>query len=47
VALISEAGTDRAQGWRLPTRKVEDAVITIVVEVLSNPTMLLDREEAC
>jgi site-specific DNA recombinase len=42
AALISEAGTDRAQGWRLAAREIEDAVISILVDALTNPTTLLD-----
>jgi hypothetical protein len=41
-ALITEAGTDRAQGWRLPAREVEEAVITILIDALSSPARLLD-----
>src|SRR6516165_3354588 len=41
-ALITEAGTDRAQGWRLAAREVEEAVITILVDALSSPARLLD-----
>ena len=28
-ALITEAGTDRAQGWRLPAQEIEDVVIRV------------------
>jgi hypothetical protein len=37
------AGPDCVQNWRLAAREVEDAVITILVEALRSPTMLLDR----
>ena len=42
ASLITEAGTDRAQGWRLPAREVEEAVITILIDALSSPARLLD-----
>jgi hypothetical protein len=41
-ALITEAGTDRAQGWRLAAREIEEAVITILVDALSSPARLRD-----
>jgi hypothetical protein len=43
ASLITEAGTDRAQGWRLAAREVEEAVITILIDALSSPARLLDR----
>jgi site-specific DNA recombinase len=43
VALITEAGTDRAQGWRLAAREIEDAVIRILADALTSPTTLLER----
>jgi len=42
ASLITEAGTDRAQGWRLAAREIEEAVITILVDALSSPARLLD-----
>jgi DNA invertase Pin-like site-specific DNA recombinase len=42
ASLITEAGTDRAQGWRLAAREIEDAVITILADALSSPARLLD-----
>src|SRR6516162_682977 len=42
ASLITEAGTDRAQGWRLAAREVEDTVITILIDALSSPARLLD-----
>jgi DNA invertase Pin-like site-specific DNA recombinase len=42
ASLITEAGTDRAQGWRFAAREIEDAVITILVDALSSPARLLD-----
>src|SRR5207302_415505 len=43
AALITEAGTDRAQGWRLAATEIEDAVISILVAALTNPATLLER----
>src|SRR5207253_8684648 len=43
AALITEAGTDRAQGWRLAAREIEDAVIRILVDALTAPARLLER----
>src|SRR5207244_5411211 len=42
-ALITETGTDRAQGWRLPAQEVEDAVIRVLADALTNPATLLER----
>jgi hypothetical protein len=42
ASLITEAGTDRAQGWRLAAREIEGAVITILADALSSPARLLD-----
>jgi len=42
AALITEAGTERAQGWRLAAREIEEAVITILVDALTSPARLLD-----
>ena len=43
AALITEAGTDRAHGWRLAAREIEGAVIKILVDALTNPAALLER----
>src|SRR5205823_2005455 len=43
TALITETGTDRAQGWRLPAQEVEDAVIRVLADALTNPATLLER----
>jgi len=43
AALITEAGTDRAQGWRLAAREIEEAVIRILVDALTSPARLLER----
>ena len=40
--MITEAGTDRAQGWRLAAREIEDAVISILVDALTTPARLLE-----
>src|SRR5437763_9991342 len=42
-ALITEAGTDRPQGWRLAAQEIEDAVIRVLAEALTRPAMLLER----
>src|SRR3981189_3319511 len=42
-ALITEAGTDHAQGWRLPAQEIEDAVIRVLADALTSPAMLLER----
>jgi site-specific DNA recombinase len=43
AALITEAGTDRAQGWRLAAREVEEAVIRILIDALTSPASLVQR----
>jgi site-specific DNA recombinase len=43
ASLITEAGTDRAQGWRLAAREVEEAVLRTLVDALKSPARLLDR----
>src|SRR5204863_5397846 len=43
AALITEAATDRAQGWRLAASEIEDAVIRILLDALANPAMVLER----
>ena len=43
AALITEAGTDRAQGWRLPAQEIEDAVIRVLPDALTSPAMLIER----
>src|SRR6266852_5975925 len=42
-ALITEGGTDRAQGWRLPAQEIEDAVIRVLADALTSPARLLER----
>jgi site-specific DNA recombinase len=41
--LITQAGTDRAQGWRLPAQEIEDAAIRVLADALTSPAMLLER----
>src|SRR5437868_7750780 len=43
AALITEAGTDRAQGWRLQAQEIEDTVIRVLADALTSPAMVLDR----
>src|ERR1700756_5440419 len=43
AALITDAGTDRAQGWRLAAGEIEDAVIRILVDALVSPASLVER----
>src|SRR5712664_3209149 len=43
AALITEAGTDRAHGWRLQAQEIEDAVIRVLADALTSPAMLLER----
>jgi len=43
TALITEAGTDQSQGWRLPAQEIEDAVIRVLADALTNPALLLER----
>jgi hypothetical protein len=39
AALITDAGTDRAQGWRLAARQIEEAVIRILSDALTSGQM--------
>src|SRR5947208_401016 len=43
AALITEAGTDRAQGWRLAAREIEEAVIRILADALTSPVSLVEQ----
>src|SRR6516164_9510830 len=45
AALITEAGTDRAHGWRLAAREIEGAVIKILVDALTNPGIARDLDQ--
>jgi DNA invertase Pin-like site-specific DNA recombinase len=41
TALITDAGTDRAQGWRLAAREIEETVIRILSDALTSPAALV------
>jgi hypothetical protein len=43
AVLITEAGTDRARGWRLAAREIEEAVIRILADALTSPSSLVER----
>jgi len=43
AALITQAGADHAQGWRLPAQEIEDAVIRVLTYALTSPAMLLEH----
>ena len=43
AALISEAGTDRAQGRRIGAREIEEAVVRILIVGLTRPATLVER----
>jgi site-specific DNA recombinase len=43
AALITDAGTDRAQGWWLAAREIEEAVIRILADALTSPARLVER----
>ena len=43
AALITDAGTDRAQGWRLAAREIEEVVIRILADALTSPARLVER----
>ena len=43
TALITDAGTDRTQGWRLAAREIEEAVIRMLANALTNPASLVER----
>ena len=42
AALITEAGTDRAQGLRFAAREIEEAAIKILVDGLTSPARLVE-----
>src|SRR5690349_19745756 len=42
AALITDAGTDRAQGGRLAAREIEEAVIKILADALTSPAKLVE-----
>jgi hypothetical protein len=41
--IITEAGTDRFQSWRLAAQEIERCVIGILVDALTSPAGLLER----
>src|SRR5207253_1047160 len=41
-ALITQEGTDRTQGWRLPAQEIEDAVIRVLADALTSPARLFE-----
>ena len=44
AALITDAGTDRAQGWRLAAREIEaEDVTAILSDALTSPARLVER----
>jgi len=43
ATLITEAETDRSQGWRLAAQEIEGCVISILVDALTSPARLLER----
>jgi DNA invertase Pin-like site-specific DNA recombinase len=43
AALITDAGTDRAQGWRLAASEIDEIVIRILSDALTSPARLVER----
>src|SRR4051812_17317377 len=43
AALITDAGTDRTQGWRLAAREIEEVVIRMLADALTSPARLVER----
>jgi DNA invertase Pin-like site-specific DNA recombinase len=43
AVLITAAGTERAQGWRLAASEIEDAVISILLDALTRPATMVER----
>jgi site-specific DNA recombinase len=43
AALITDAGTDRTQGWRLAAREIEEVVIRMLADALTSPAKLVER----
>jgi len=43
TALISEAGQDHTQSWRLAAQEIEDCVISVLADALASPARLLER----
>src|SRR5262249_19464960 len=42
AALSTATGNDRGQNWRLAAREIEDCVISILIDALTNPARLLE-----
>jgi DNA invertase Pin-like site-specific DNA recombinase len=42
AALITEAGTEHAQGWRLAAQQIEDAVTRTLIDWLAQPAKLVE-----
>jgi DNA invertase Pin-like site-specific DNA recombinase len=42
AALITDGGTDRAQGWRLVAREIDEVVIRILSDALTSPARLVE-----
>src|SRR5215472_17090419 len=42
ATLITATGNDRGQIWRLAAREIEDCVISILIDALTNPARLLE-----
>jgi DNA invertase Pin-like site-specific DNA recombinase len=42
TALVTDAGTDRARGWRLAAREIEETVIRILTDALTSPASLVE-----
>jgi site-specific DNA recombinase len=43
AALITDAGTDRAQGRRIGAREIEEVVVRILIEGLTSPAKLVEQ----
>src|ERR1700736_1338076 len=43
TALITDAGTDRPQSWRLAAQEIEDAVIKVLADAMTSPAKLVER----
>src|SRR5215469_14584727 len=40
---VPEAAEDPIQSWRLPAQEIEDCVISVLIDALTNPAKLIDR----
>jgi DNA invertase Pin-like site-specific DNA recombinase len=40
---VPEAAEDPVHSWRLPAREIEDCVVSILIDALTNPARLLDQ----